>query len=767
VSQYLAAIMTGRTQIPVRKLTMLVLILASHCFVLHAQKGIIEGTVSDALSKEKLIGVSVYTDSITGVPTNTEGYYRLDLIPGRYRLLFRYIGYQSDQRIIDLLPGDTVTLDVKLSLQQFELDMAVVTAGKYEQRLSDVTVSMEIMKAEFIQNTNTVNMETAISRIPGVDVLDGQPSIRGGSGYSFGAGSRVMIMMDGLPMLTADVNEVKWNFLPVEIVDRVEIMKGASSALYGSSALNGVVNMLTTWPGNTPETTVTLFNGVYSSPKRKELSHWWEKNPGFAGGSFATSRKLGNFDLVLGANAFNDQGYRQMDYEERIRVNFKLRHNPSRVKGLSYGLNTNVQWQNTSDFLIWQNADSGAFLQRPDAITPTTGFRFNSDPWVSYYDDQSNRHSLRTRFLKVYNRFEEDPDKDNGSDMYYGEYQFQREIRKKLNLTAGFMGLYGVTNANLYGDHYNSSVAVYSQFDYAFLNRLSASLGLRWEHYTLDRTDRESSPVMRAGLNFRAAQYTFIRASYGMGYRFPSIAEKYTSTNVGSLKVFPNPDLNSETGWSTEIGVKQGFKIREWNGFLDLAAYWTEYNDMIEFTFGVWLDDPGQIPTLNDIGFKSLNVGKARINGIDVNISGTGKVGTLPLTLFAGYTFMNPIDLSSDTLENNILKYRYRHSVKSHAELTIKKITPGITLIYNSFMERIDEAFEATILGQEIFPGLKDYRLANNKGFVVVDISLAYLLSPQIRVAMLINNLFNKEYMGRPGDIRPPRNVSVQLIVKV
>lgn len=744
-------------------LSLIVLFLVAN---LYAQKGVIHGTVTDANSNEKLIGVSVMIDSFTGVPTNSEGHYRLYLNPGQYSLQFRYIGYQSEQRIVDVNTGDSIILNVKLSPQQFELDMAVVTAGKFEQRLSDVTVSMEIIKAEFLENTNTVNMETAIAKIPGVDILDGQPSIRGGSGYSFGAGSRVMVLVDGLPILTADVNEVKWNFLPVEIVERVEIMKGASSALYGSSALNGVVNLLTTWPDSQPSTTISIFNGIYSVPHRKKLSHWWEKNPAFAGRSFSATRKFGNLDLVLGANAYSDPGYRQMDYEERIRVSFKLRHNPSSVKGLSYGLNTNVQWQNTSDFLIWQDADSGAFLQRPDAIAPTAGFRFNLDPWVSYYDGQNNRHSLRTKFLKVYNRFEEDPDKDNGSDMYYGEYQVQREFRKKLNLTAGFTGLYGVTNANLYGDHYNSSISVYSQFDYAFLNRLSTSLGLRWEHYTLDRTDRESSPVMRAGLNYRAAPFTFLRASYGMGYRFPSIAEKYTSTNVGSLKIFPNPALNSERGWSTEIGAKQGFRISDWNGFVDLAAFLTKYRDMIEFTFGVW-NDPGQTPTLNDIGFKSLNVGKARINGIDLNISGTGKAGNLPLTVFAGYTFMNPVDLSSDTLQNNILKYRYRHSVKGHAEVTIKKVSPGITLIYNSFMERIDEAFEVTFLGQEIFPGLKDYRLANNTGFVVADISLAYLLSPQIRVAMLINNLFNKEYMGRPGDIRPPRNVSVQLIVKV
>jgi hypothetical protein len=72
---------------------------------IYAQKAVVHGTVTDANSNEKLIGVSVMMDSLTGVPTNNEGHYRLDLNPGQYRLQFRYIGYQSEQRIVDLNHG--------------------------------------------------------------------------------------------------------------------------------------------------------------------------------------------------------------------------------------------------------------------------------------------------------------------------------------------------------------------------------------------------------------------------------------------------------------------------------------------------------------------------------------------------------------------------------------------------------------------------------------------------------------------------------------
>ena len=733
---------------------------------LEAQQALIKGNVTDASTGDQLVGVNVIIDSTTGISTDVAGNFRIKLPEGNYELTFTYIGYKSQVKKVLLNPGDTITLNVKLSQETVELEMAVVSAGKFEQRLSDVTVSMEVIQPEYIENTNTVNMETVINQMPGVDILDGQPSIRGGSGYSYGAGSRAMVLVDDLPILTADVAEVKWNFLPVENIEQVEILKGASSALYGSSALNGVINIRTAYPGQNPKTTVNLFSGAYLKPKREEMAWWWKSYPLFGGVSLSDSRKLGATDLVTGINAYSNPGYREENFEERIRANIRFRHRPRKTKGLSYGINSNIQWQYNSDFFIWQDADSGAFRQLPEVITPTRGFRFNIDPWVSYYDKNNNRHNLKTRFYRVFNRFKENPDKNNGSDMYYGEYQFQRSFREKLNWTMGFSGLYGVTNAELYGDHYNSTLGIYTQLDYKFLQRFSASFGFRYEWYTLDDTDKESSPVLRAGLNYQAAKYTFIRASFGQGYRFPSIAEKYTATSLGSLNIFPNPSLNSETGWGAEVGVKQGIKLGGWKGYADLAAFWTEYQDMIEFTFGVWPDDSTQIPTVDDIGFKSLNIGYARINGMEIGITGTGKAGNLPLTLFAGYTYMNPVDLSSDTLSNNMLKYRYKHSVKGDVAINYKKIGAGISFLYNSFMERIDEAFEEPIFGKEIFPGLKEYRLKNNKGFVVFDFRFSYQFTPSTKLSLLVKNIFNKEYMGRPGDIQPPRNISVQALIR-
>jgi len=727
-----------------------------------AQKGSVSGIVSDRQTDEVLTGVNIIVDNTSGVSTDQDGKYMLELIPGSYTLVFSYLGYAKESRAIEIIAGQSQTLDIVLKIESVSLDVAVVTAGKFEQRLADVTVSMDIIQAEFLENNNTVNLESAVNQTPGVDVLDGQASVRGGGGYSYGAGSRVMILLNDIPMLTADVNDAKWNYLPVENIDQVEILKGASSALYGSSALNGVINVRTKTPAARPQTNVSMFSGLYLRPERDELTWWWETYPLFAGASFSHLRKAGTVDLVFSGYGFSNNGYRMDNYEERIRFSVGFRHLPKNVKGLSYGLNTSFQEQLFSDFLIWQDADSGAFLPNPEVVLPTKGTRLNLDPFVMYYGNNGNKHSLRGRFYRNQNRFDTSPDKNNGSDLYYGEYQYQKSFREELNWTIGMMGTYEETKAELYGDHFSNTIGIYTQFDAKFFDRLSASIGLRWESYSLNHEKNASRPVLRAGLNYQAAELTFIRASYGQGYRFPSIAETYTATSIGLLNVFPNPGLKPETSWSAEIGARQGFKLGEWKGYVDAALYWNEYQDMIEFTFGIYPADSNTVPTLKDVGFKSLNASDARIAGIDLLVGGSGFWGKVYLTFYTGYTYMNPYEVNSEDGDDQILKYRYKHSVKGDIEVAWKKLSGGINIIYNSHMERIDEAFEEKILGQEIFPGLKDYRIQNNKGFVVFDFRAGYQITRASKLALIIKNLFNKEYMGRPGDIMPPRNITLQ-----
>ena len=231
--------------------------------LLNAHAQVIKGKITSSKNGEALPGVAIVADGKTGVTSDSNGNYQLDLLPGTHNLMVRLITFRQTEKTVVVNENESIVLNFSLEQDARDLGIVVISAGKFEQRLEDVTVSMEVLKPALIENRNSITMEEAVDYIPGVNIVDGQANIRGGSGWSYGAGSRVQILVDDLPQLTADASDAKWNFLPVENVEQVEVIKGASSVLFGSSALNGVINVRTAYPRDTPLTKVNMFSGFY------------------------------------------------------------------------------------------------------------------------------------------------------------------------------------------------------------------------------------------------------------------------------------------------------------------------------------------------------------------------------------------------------------------------------------------------------------------------------------------------------------------------
>ena len=162
----------------------------------------------------------------------------------------KYIGYQTQTKNIQLTDGETKEFSLTLMPESNQLDDVVISASKYEQKLGDVPVSMAVIKPALIENKATRDAQAIVEQVPGVQINENQVSIRG-SGWSYGAGSRVLVMVDGMPMLAGDANDIKWSAIPLENISQIEILKGASSVLYGSSALNGVINIRTQYQKRT------------------------------------------------------------------------------------------------------------------------------------------------------------------------------------------------------------------------------------------------------------------------------------------------------------------------------------------------------------------------------------------------------------------------------------------------------------------------------------------------------------------------------------
>jgi outer membrane cobalamin receptor len=734
-----------------------------------AQKAALSGTVQNEKG-ENLEGVTILTNNQQGSITNTEGAFKLTLEPQIYSITFSYIGYNSKTITLEIKADEEKELKVVLEEIVYILDYATITTSRFEQKLGEATVSLDVIKPGLIENSNTVQVDEVLTKVPSLTIVDGQANVRNGSGYSYGAGSRVLLLIDDLPALQGDAGFPNWSFVPVENIGQIEVLKGAASAFYGSSAMNGIINIRTAYATAEPYTKISTFGTTYGTPSDARMK-WWSDTtatPGIIGASIAHRQKIGKLDLVLGAYGVGDQSFRKEAFTNYARFNANTAYHFS--DNITGGINFNVQKGNSANFLLWQNDTTGAMIPRENTVTTNENTRIIVDPHLSIHHNNS-RHKWLGRYYRVKNQQGNGvSDQSVFSKMVYGEYQFQHRLTEAdFTITAGIVGSQTNVEAALYGDsaYVSSNAAAYVQLDKKLIEKLNISLGGRFERNTItspSKKVKEQKPVMRAGLNYQARKATYFRASFGQGYRFPTIAEKYISTTLGILNIFPNDTLSSETGWSAEIGVKQGFKISNFQGYVDAVYYMMRYEDMMEFIF----DNYGS--GLGDFGFASLNIGNTSISGIDLSLAGTGKIGQVETSFLAGYTYSNPVytnfeevDVTKNSSTENILKYRFKHQLKVDAYATYKQFSLGWTTQSFSEMENIDWIFTQNF----VVNGIAAFRARHTGWTHISDIRLAYDITKDIKVSFLIKNIFNEEYAFRPSLMNAPRNFSFRVDYKI
>ncbi len=777
-------------------LSTLFILSAGFLSLAQSQTARITGTVTDT-ENMPLIAATVIVEG-EGSITDLEGRYEIKIAPGTYELTVSYVGYEPHKERVTLSANEEKTLNISLTESFNLLETATVTSGKHEMALGEVTVSIDVIKPALVESTNQTTLSGLLEKVPGINMIGDQANIRGGSGFSYGAGSRVLLLIDDMPIYQADAGFPQWEDVPLENVEQIEVVKGAASALYGSSALNGIVNVRTAYAKSKPETSFAPFYTVVGSPKNEQLK-WWDEAPYSAGFSAAHRRKMGKFDLVLGSYYYRADSYQDSSFTRRGRITVNTRY---RINDrLSVGINSNFNKSKGSSYFFWQDLDN---MYRPGtSVSNSNNLRYNIDPYLTYFDKSDNRHKFMGRFFNVDNETGTlEADQSNISQVFYGEYQFQRKMEKlDMMLTTGFVYNGSRVRAPLYGDttFVSDNLAGYLQLEKKFDDRLNISAGFRFEANTLRTPDsmyfesdlvtvggsvpngkiKESKPVFRVGASYEISPTSFLRASWGQGYRFPTIAEKFIFTQFGGLPIIPNFDLQSETGWTAEIGLRKGFKVSNFNAFVDVSTFWSEYSDMMEFTF--------IIENFNAF-FQSQNIGDTRITGYEISVNGQGSLFGLQTTLMAGYTYIDPkfkefgLDLpegsrgrtnarnssicNTGNAEDcvNVLKYRYKHTAKFDMETRYKKASIGLAAFYTSYMENIDAVFELFLVNQEGQPiGLREFRQTHNNGDLVLNLRGAYFLTNQLKASILVKNFTNREYSSRPGKLDAPINYTLRM----
>ena len=727
-----------------------------------ANSEVITGRVLAASDSVALSGASVYLpESGHGILTDEKGLFRLSAEPGRQLLVVSFVGCHTRTLPVDVREGEVVLEDIVLEQTALELPGVVVTATRRVQPFSEAPVSISVSEQREIARFNSFTLSGPLRVMPGVTKVGSQINIRGSSGYSRGTGSRVLLLLDGIPMVSADQGDIKWDIVPVDEVERVEIIKGSGSALYGTGALGGVINVLTREPSKIIQTRFRLITGVYDQPAFK--SWQWRDRMLFNGVDVSHSRPVGSGGYLISAGHKRGTGYQENGEFNRYHLFGKS----------TFQLNDRTRW---TTLYNWAYDDHGVFLQWRDRSNPltvpdndrlaaTVSWKLNVNSELSHVRPGSSitwrNYYFRTDFANT---------RAAGSLASVGHKigtEFQLDLSQRFGSRQFIVGTTGVYDlarspADFLGERTVLNTALYTQniVDLPGDGELAAGFRLDLHHRgqgksasegpcgpaqgvsaISHRTEVQANPQL--GFSW-SNDLGALRISAGRGFRAPAATEIHTQADVSGILVCPNPGLKSESSWSYELGVR---------GLVndvvatDAALFWNDFYDLIEAR-----PDPafGTVPRAS---FR--NISRARIRGLEL-------VNQMVLPLGGhlqwSYTYIDAVEfLDNDDLlppychdhlqsgHQAPLPYRSRHNMTSTVTAGKRDTRGGVSLRFMSRFERVSGLF-AECRRDHLPVYLVD-------AFVSHDIG-------SISFNLRVDNLLRYHYVLTEREIRPIRSVT-------
>lgn len=731
-------------------------------FPLRAQPegATLEGIVRDVYGTP-LAGVNVVlTGTLYGSATDTQGHYLIpNILPGTYTVRASAVGYAPIEQPLALAPGERRRLDLTLIPTVIEAPEVVVTAARRAQPLEQVPLSLSVLSRSDVATRGLFTLDDALRYIPGVQMTGNQVNIRGSSGFTYNAGSRVLLLIDGFPMLSPDADGVPFELLPIAQIDRIEVLKGPGSALYGNSALGGVMQVVTRNFPEQPQTEVRLSMGAYEPVRYAEWQAHWEgarhwRPFGTAILTHAqrlTSRLGGWVHLAY----LRDTGHLHMSERTMLQGYTKLRWQPA--ANAHVVVLSGLTWRRNDSFLYWNGLRDPL---NPGRI-PTTGAKdavgannTESLQWtlLPAFTHAPGRHLFYTIGSRLYVLALRPIDEQGRPKplakgtlgfRYGGQFQLDWKPADGRYLTFGASGDAVATRSSFFptenGHPFRSQpeLAAFGQWEEALATRWRLTGGLRFDAYQLraDRWRVQLSP--RANVLFQAQHNLTLHAAFGLGFRVPSVAERYIE-NQDFFPIVANLDLRPETSTGYELGLRYQYRagiLAKLNG--TLALFWTDYRDLVEPRFQA-----------NRLAFQFVNLTQARIRGLettlDVKLLGSWLEGQL------GYTLLDADDLTGP--QPLPLSFRSRHLFKTSLTMTLPAHWAlGTDLRIASRPERIDTEFARFVPNADVTVPIR-----------VLDLRLSWQ-RPTVTLNLLIKNALDYYYVERPALLAPPRHLQLQL----
>jgi len=650
--------------------------------------GMVQGSVTDARTGEGLPGVNIQIQgSSFGTSSDLDGNYQLDgLAPGEYTISFSMMGYAPhNEKKVAVVQGIPKSLSIQLKSNVLASPQVVVTSSRKAQDILESPFSVSAIGPREIQAKAVVNMLDILSYESGVSTIKGQLNIRGTSGYTMGAGTRSLLLLDGIPMLGSAAGNVTWATIPTSEVDRVEIVKSGGSAMYGSSAMGGVVNIITRNAPVKPETRISTKIGVYSQPR---VDEWrWRNSRGFLYDSeISHSRRIGKHAAWIRIQKRSDDGFMELNWEEALNLSAKLKLNFGNAH--SAAVFVNILDDKSGLTSIWKSSANPFEAPEGSSRDGTQGTKVVLNGHYNYvYSPELVIKTKGSAYWNQWDNFGADPN-------YSRENRFYEEVQASKSWTDNLTSIFGITmqqngvDAEIFGAHNSSSLASFLLLEQR-LHQLTLSMGSRWEAYQVDGKNQDQVFTPQLAINWKPSPWMGLRISTGKGFRVPTVAEMFTSARRSIFTVEPNPDLVSETSINREFGLTL---LTGQMGLLDLlkldaAIFHNRFENFIE-----------PVPDSEAV-IHFTNIADARIMGLEIGL-GLSAFNNL-LDYKSAFTLLDPVELDAQGDILDTLSYRHRYHWISTLGMHYWGLNASIEYRYLSRMEKVELFQENTLTGAD------------------------------------------------------------------
>ena len=596
----------------------------------------IAGHVLDAHSGEHLSFVNVQVKGTSlGCLTDESGHFYLKNLPeGKLTLVFSMMGYEAVEKSLTLQRDTLIEMNVEIAETSFMIDNVVVTANKYETKQKEVATIVNVISPLIIESTSSNSMADVLNFQTGLRVEEtcsncGVPQIR----INGLEGQYTQILIDSRPIFSSLASVYGLEQLPAGMVDRIEVIRGGGSALYGANAIAGVVNIITKEP-------VRNFFNVSNSSAFTETGAY-DINTSINASVVSENQKAGIFLFGVQRNREqydrDDDGYSDIPMLNSTTAGFR-----SFFKTSDYSKLT-AEYHHTTEH---RRGGYGIDSLQPHESPLCEQLRHNIDAatmkWDMYTAD--NKH-----FVSTYTSFQH-----IGRDSYFGTNYNPNAYGKSTDIVSVTGAQYrfsypcGIMNADLSAGaeySYNQLRDQILGYDRNTLQRVHLGGGYvqnewknkQWSILIGGRLEQHSlleKPIFspRANVRYTPIDPIILRVSYASGYRAPQIYEE--DLHVGAVGgevslISLDENLRPEYSHSVSGSIDMYKRFGKWDMNLTLEGFFTQLNDV--FT----LVENGH-DAMGNLLLTRTNASGARVAGLNVET----KVGYRHLLTFqAGYTY--------------------------------------------------------------------------------------------------------------------------------